>query len=312
MAARYAAARADLEEVERRIRDWRDGGFRTPSGVETFYASVGPRDAADSVATTIHHAWLTSYVRGVLDDERIPGDLSPAVTGDTFRFGLMKLLVEGRGPGNPRGLGSYDAAREESVFFDDVRTPVVESSHEVALRAVEEALAFLRSAPTAPGRGGYGTDDWDAWRWGLRHMVRFDSLVGSALGGDGSLDLLLDMFRITPATVPLATGLPAGDARAMLPHFPRPGDHLEVDAANPGLDLDDWTYGSGPVFRMVIALGPSGVRGRNVLPGGQSGFPGDPHFDDQARLWLGNETYPMRFTPAEVAEGATGFERFVR
>jgi penicillin amidase len=312
MAARFAAARADFEEVERRMRAWAEGGFRTPSGVETFYASVGPRDVADSVATTIHHAWLTSYVRGVLDDERIPGDLSPAVTVDTFRFGLMKLLVDGRGPGNPRRLGSYDPTREESVFFDDVRTPEIESSREVALRAIEEALAFLRSAPTAPGRGGYGTTDWDAWRWGLRHMVRFDSLVGSALGGDGSLDLLLNMFRITPATVPLATGLPAGDPRAMLPHFPRPGDHLEVDAANPGLDLDDWTYGSGPVFRMVIALGPSGVRGRNILPGGQSGFPGDPHFDDQARLWLGNQTYPLRFTPAEVAEGATGFERFVR
>ena len=101
-----------------------------------------------------------------------------------------------------------------------------------------------------------------------------------------------------------------GDPRLTLPHFPRPGDHLELDAGNPGFDLDDWTHGSGPVFRMVVALGPSGVRGEIILPGGQSGRPSDDHFDDQARLWLANRTIPMRFTVEEVVMGATGMERF--
>ena len=313
LAARFTAARADFEEVERRIIAWRDAGYQTPSGVETFYAPIAAGDAEHSVATTIHHVWLTRYVRGVLDDERIPGDLSPAVTGDTFRFGLLKLMIGGRGAGNPRGLGSFDPTTNESVFFDDVTTPQIESSREIALRAIEEGLTFLRSAQTAPGRGGYGTSDWDAWRWGLRHAVRFDSLVGAELGSgtpNPAFDALLESFQITPDTVPLFPGLAAGDPRVGLPHFPRPGDHLGVDAANPGLDFDDWSHGSGPVFRMVIALGPDGVRGQNVLPGGQSGFPGTPHFDDQARKWLANETYPMRFLPGEVAAGATGFERF--
>ena len=111
--------------------------------------------------------------------------------------------------------------------------------------------------------------------------------------------------------LPLMPDLPTSDPRASLPHFPRPGDHLEVDAANPGFGLDDWTHGSGPVFRMVIALSPEGVRGRNILPGGQSGFPRDPHFNDQTRLWLANETLPMRYLPSEVAEGAVSLERFV-
>jgi len=313
MAARFTAARVDFEEVERRILAWRDAGNPTPSGVETFYAPIAPGDAESSVATTIHHAWLTSYVRGVLDDERIPGDLSPAVTGDTFRFGLLKLIVGGRGAGNTAGLGSFDPTTNESVFFDDVATTDIESSQEIALRAIEQALTFLRSPQTEPGRGGYGTSEWDAWRWGLRHMVRFESLVGSELGAsDPALSVLLETFNITTETLPLFDGLLAGDPRSRLTHFPRPGDHLDVDAANPGLDLDDWTHGSGPVFRMVIALGPDGVRGRNVLPGGQSGFPADPHFDDQARKWLANETYPMRYLPDEVAAGATGYERFVR
>lgn len=313
MAARWRAAQADYEEVERRIERWRDADFPTPSGVETFYASVGPDDVAHSVATSIFHAWMVKYIDEVLGDERIPSLLSPAVTGDTFRMQTMLLLEQGRGVGNPRGLGSFDPSTNESVFFDDVRTPEVESSREIGLRALDLALAFLRSPPNERLRGGFGTNDWNAWRWGYRHQVRFDSLVGSQLGSGDSPELaaLLRPFRITPAELPLAPALEPTDPRASLPHFPRPGDQFDVDAANPGLDTDDWTYGSGPVFRMVIALGPRGVRGANILPGGQSGFPGDPHFADQAALWLGNQTVPMRYLPEEVAAGAISAERFV-
>ena len=59
---------------------------------------------------------------------------------------------------------------------------------------------------------------------------------------------------------------------------------------------------------MVIALGPEGVEGYNIIPGGQSGLTRSAHFDDQARLWLGNQTIPMRFTPEEVVEGGVGRE----
>ncbi len=312
MASAWSAARADYEEVERRVTGWRDRGFHTPSGVETFYAPLGPDDVADSVATSIFHAWFATYVREVLGDEGIPGDLSPAVTGDTFRMQTMLLMENGRGAGNPLDLGSFDPATNESVFFDDLGTPEVESSREIALRSLDHAIAFLRSPPTETLRGGFGTSDWDGFRWGYRHQVRFDSLVGSQLGGSSSpeLELLLSSFRITPRQLPLMPDLPMDDPRASLPHFPRPGDQFDVDAANPGLDTDDWTYGSGPVFRMVIALGPGGVRGQNILPGGQSGIPTSPHFSDQAAYWLGNRTIPLRYLPEEVAAGAVSVERF--
>jgi penicillin amidase len=313
LAARWAASQADYEEIERRIEAWRDAGFPTPSGVETFYAPLAAGDQAHSVATSIFHAWLSTYIGEVLGDEGIPGDLSPAVTGDTFRMQTMLLMEQGRGAGNPLALGSFDPATSESVFFDDLRTPDVESSREIGVRAIDLALTFLRSPPNEDLRGGFGTDDWDEWRWGYRHQVRFDSLVGNALGGGGSaeLDLLLSSFRITPDVLPLMPDLPMEDPRASLPHFPRPGDQFDVDAANPGLDTNDWTHGSGPVFRMVIALGPDGVRGQNILPGGQSGFPNNPHFADQAELWLANQTIPMRYLPEEVAAGAVSIERFI-
>lgn len=309
--ALYDAEQAAMDDVEARLRAWLAAGLSTPSGVETFYSTPAPEDAADAVATSIFHAWFTRWLRGILDDEGFDASLSFAVTGDTFRTGVLRRLVDGRGPGNPEGLGSWDPAREESVFFDDVRTPEVEESLEIAIRALRDGLAFLRSEPTGPGTGGFGSDDPNDWIWGLRHGVRYDSLLSDFLGGDPMFGFLLDMFSVTPEDLPLAEDLPATDPRAGLTFFPRPGDQFDVDAANPGLSGERFTHGAGPVFRMVIRLGPDGVRGENILPGGQSGLTNSEFFTDQAELWLGNRTRPMRYTPEEVVEGALGRETFL-
>lgn len=312
MAARWAANQAVYEEVERRIAEWRDAGYPTPSGVETFY-SPAPTDAEReaAVATTIFNHWFPRFIAGVLGDEGIDRALSPAVTGDTYTMQTIDLLVRGRGEGNPLGLASWKPETQESVFFDDVTTPEVESSQEIGLRALDQALEWLRSPPTAPDTGGFGTDDMSQWLWGLRHHVRFESLLADFLGDQPGLSSLLDLFSITTERLPLAESIPAGDPREGQRWFPRPGDQFDVDAANPGLDGETFGHGSGPVFRMVIALGPSGVRGQNIVPGGQSGNPDSEHFADQVRLWLANETLPMRYLPEEVAEGAVSRQRFV-
>jgi penicillin amidase len=148
-----------------------------------------------------------------------------------------------------------------------------------------------------------------AWIWGYRHWVHFDSILLELLSGSG-FEALTEPFAITPAQIPLADGMSPVDPRASLPGFPRPGDQFAVDAANPGLDGETFDYGSGPVFRMVIALGPDGVEGHNILPGGQSGQIDSAFFSDQAELWLGNQTWPMRFTVDEVLAGAVGRETF--
>jgi acyl-homoserine lactone acylase PvdQ len=122
---------------------------------------------------------------------------------------------------------------------------------------------------------------------------------------------LIEQFSITPRRIPLAEGITEGDPRMGLTFFPRPGDQFDVDAANPGLSGERFTHGSGPVFRMVIRLGPDGVRGANIIPQGQSGLTDSPHFDDQVRFWLANRTIPMRWTPEEVVAGAMGRETFL-
>ena len=63
-------------------------------------------------------------------------------------------------------------------------------------------------------------------------------------------------------------------------------------------------------MRTVISLGPAGVSGMSIIPGGQNGNPTSEFFDDQAARWLANEASPVRFTPEQVADGAVGRERF--
>jgi penicillin G amidase len=123
--------------------------------------------------------------------------------------------------------------------------------------------------------------------------------------------LLAGPFSITTRRLPLAADIPDGDPRGDLRWFPRPGDFFAVDAANAPLTLDaDYTYGNGPVMRMVVELRDGEVRGQNILPGGQSGVTSSDHFDDQAGDWLGNQTIPMRFSVDDVVAGAVSREAF--
>ena len=92
-----------------------------------------------------------------------------------------------------------------------------------------------------------------------------------------------------------------GEARALLALGATPA------ALERGAVLGGWLLALGG---LVIALGPDGVEGQNILPGGQSGNPDSEFFCDQSRKWLANETVPMRYTPAEVVAGAVGRERY--
>ena len=256
----------------------------------------------------LFNAWFPRYQQQVLDDEGLPGVWRP--NGTTGRLRLLQAMLDGRGPGNPAALASTDPATGESAFFDILGTEIVERSHEVALLSLVDALDFLASAPTEDGRGGFGTDDMGAYLWGLKHQVTFDSVLAEFLGDDPTYSFLTDQFAITTDTLPLADALASDDPRAALLHFPRPGDNEAVDAADPGYGGTDFRYGSGPVFRLVVRLGPNGADGLDVLPGGQSALIDSPHFADQAALWLGNDALPLRFGLRAVLAGAVGREDF--
>jgi len=308
MAAIYDTDPESFDEVTERLESWLSAGALASSGVESFYHQPASGDLENAVATSIFNAWFNRFLSGVLDDEGLPDVWEP--TGATGRMRGLTRLMDGRGADNPEALVSWNSETDESAFFDVLGTDAVETSDEVAMIALSNALEFLRSEPVEDGEGGYGTDNMDEWLWGLRHVVKFESLLGDFIGG-GDFDFLVDQFSITTLKLPLEVGMDNDDPRQDLQWFPRPGDNLVVDAANPGFDFEDPSYGSGPVFRMVIGLDGGVVSGRNILPGGQSAITESEYFDDQAALWLANETVPLRFHLEDVLEVAVSRETYV-
>lgn len=306
LAALYAPNAERLAEVSERLSAWAVRGFVAHSGVETFYGTPTADEKKDAAATMIFNASFRRFLASVWNDEGIIAER----WGGESRVATLARYLAGRGPNNPAELTSWDANTGESVFFDRLGTPVVESSDELMVEAVLAALEWLEG-PGGQGAGGFGSDDMDTWLWGLRHQARFESILAGFIGDDPALSLITGQFAITTDIHPLAASLPAGDPRRGLRWFPRGGDQWAVDASNPGLGGDGYTYGSGPAMRIWFALKDGNVEGGFVLPGGQSGITTSPYFADQTRLWLGNEYLPVRFAPADVAAGAIGRELYV-
>jgi penicillin amidase len=305
LGALYAAHAADFAQARGYLGDWT---LEAASGVATFYHTPGEHEARDAVATMLFNTWLPRFLDRVWGDEPV-GDLFPyqpfyAQNATTLAY------LDARHTPDP-ALHAIDPATGEAVFFDRTETPESETADEDILEALAGSIAFLQGPPgDAPGQGGFGNDDMSTWLWGMRHQVRFESLLAGFLGADSSFSALTDRFAINTSILPLAPGLSRDDPRAALRWFPRGGDNFSTDAAEPEYGAYENHYTHGPVMRMVIALGPDGVQGQNIIPGGQSALTDSPFFADQAALWLGNQTWPLRFAVDEVVAGATGRETY--
>lgn len=291
-----------VDQAVARLQKWHDAGTPALSGVPTFYHTLAEGELDHAVATSIFNAWFGRFLGKVFDDEGV--DLWEPWGADAHTRALS-WIRDGRGADNPKKQASWNPATQESAFFDILGTPEIESSREVALLALQEALVSLPKKVE-----GFGTDDMAQWLYGYRHGVHFDSILASFLGSNAEFSALTEQFSINPQmdAMKLAEKFDKGDQRANLTQFPRGGDAFAVDAAG-GINSDG--YGSGPVFRMVIAMGKTKTTGQNILPGGQSGMTDSPHFYDQARLWLANQAWPLRYEVDDVVAGAVGREVYV-
>ncbi|MCO4748350.1 MAG: penicillin acylase family protein, partial [Proteobacteria bacterium] len=305
----YSANQARFDEVALRLEAWQTRGLDAASGVETFYhPTVDDNEHDDAVATMIFNVWMADTMGRILNDEGVPGAAWQG-GGSAGRLRALDTMFDSRGPNNPLGLDGYNATTEEHVFFDIRGTAQVEQSDEVVLLALQDSLNFLESAPTGDGTGGFGSTDMDTYVWGLRHQVRFGSLVGSYID-DPLFATVFNSFAITTDVLPLEDGMAPTDPRAELEWFPRPGDNRNIDAANPGFSGRRFTHGSGPVMRMVFAMGEES-EGINVIPGGVSGRLESENFTDQTGLWLANEALPVPLGADQVAEQGLSRETYL-
>lgn len=66
--------------------------------------------------------------------------------------------------------------------------------------------------------------------------------------------------------------------------------------------------GNGPSWRMVVELEPGAVKGWGVYPGGQSGNPGSPHYDDMVESWRTGQLFELNFLRSEPSVYQYKFE----
>jgi penicillin amidase len=130
-----------------------------------------------------------------------------------------------------------------------------------------EALGWLRAELG---------DDPAGWEWGRVHRITF----GHALGVQKPLD---QVFNRGPVPI-------GGDTDTPLQTASLPG---------PGFENDAWS----PSMRLLIDLGDLSAS-QSVLPVGQSGQLGSPHYDDQVALWSKGEYHPMLWTREQVERNA--------
>jgi penicillin G amidase len=186
----------------------------------------------DDVASSIIQSWFVRLVRDTFEDEM--GDTLfhdwTQLTNIPFRV-TVKLLSSGT-----------------SAWFDDVRTPEVETRDDILRRALREALADLR------GRLGEETKNW---RWGELHRVTMRHPFGLVKPLDR-------VFNIGP--------------------FPADGGSTALVSNEYSL-TDPFAVTVGASFRQVFDLGAA-ARVHSILPSGESGQVFHPHYRDQTALWL--------------------------
>jgi len=229
-------------------------------------AADGSPEATSAAAAAVFNVWLSFMVNYALDDEK--GLLS---VGDRSRAMLLLKMFEA-----PETMATWDATSQVSPIWNDQTTAdVTETKGQIVLKALTATLAWLANPEVVGPKnsGGFGSADWNDWRWGALHT------------------LTLPHNLVPTFAIPDPTVMPDG--------FPRHCDNFCVDASHPGMTDRKFTYSSGPAIRHVMEL-TSPVTRRGVLPGGQSERPTDPHYKDQALLYANNEAPVIPYLTADV------------
>ncbi|NET73864.1 MAG: penicillin acylase family protein, partial [Sphaerospermopsis sp. SIO1G2] len=158
------------------------------------------------------------------------------------------------------------ATNEHDLWWDDVATQnTIEKRDDIVLRSLQKTVTWLMN--------NHGRRP-AAWTWGNVHQATFRS---NPLGQSG-IGFLESQVNIGP--------------------FPVDGGEGTVNAV--GWDWDEpAAVNWHPSMRMIVDMGDFD-RSLAVIPTGQSGHPGHPHYDDLAPMWLEGEFHPQWYSRTAV------------
>jgi acyl-homoserine lactone acylase PvdQ len=239
--------------------------------------------ATDSVATSIFNVWMHFFLARALGDEyaELGWDVFAVENNLSVRVAVA-LLAE------PDSLRSGLAPQTGQPILCDDRTTTgggaVESCDDVALLALDDAIAWLASAQ------GFGSDDPATWVWGGLHTLTLEPLFPE------------DSLNLPP---------PDDPDPALRRGFPRAGDNFVINRADCGFDLDFRQNADGPAQRFLAEVEPGGtIRARMALPGGLVYHRQSPHYRDLLdEYYLPDRHFDVPYATAEIVDH--GEERWV-
>ncbi|MCP3980667.1 MAG: penicillin acylase family protein [bacterium] len=287
------AADARVAEAVGRLAAW---DFSTPTGIiqgfdpgDNPLAPVPPSQAEidASVAATIYSVWRGQAIGRTIDTTlaTLPVPLIEYTPGSSQAMtGLRKLLEDYPTTGGT-GASLLNFFQVPGVVDAFDRRDII------LLGELQESLDLLASATFAAAFDN--STSQEDYRWGKLHRIVF----AHPLGGP---------FNIPP------TGHPS-NLEPDLPGFARAGGLGAVDASAHSARADgvnEFMFGSGPSRRVIATMTAEGPDVLEVIPGGESGTPGDPHSNDQLGLWLVNAYKPLPIDLADVNEITVDVETF--
>ncbi len=200
----------------------------------------------DDVPTAIFEAFFSALIKNIYRDEM--GD-------ELFRQYIFLANM-------PYRVTLALLNDSSSVWFDDITTAPVETSHAIVRKSLHDALNYLRGT-----LGG----EVKEWRWGRLHTLTLKHPFGD-------IDVLRSIFNVGPFEVGgSGTTVNNGEYRMTEP----------------------FAMTLGPSMRTIVSFAdPKGAL--SVLPSGQSGQPLHDHYSDQTPLWKNGEYHRMPITREEV------------
>ena len=167
----------------------------------------------------------------------------------------------------PRAIRAL-ISKASSAWFDDINSPQKESKEDIIAISVAQTIQQLKKE--------FG-DDKTNWSWGKKHTLTFEH----ALGKKKPLDYI---FNIGP--------------------FPVGGSHLTINKKQFSYQTP-YHANVGASYRMIVDFSNMSVA-QHVLPTGESGQIGSPHYKDQVDLYLNGKYHPAWIERTDVDQHAEG------
>ena len=252
--------------------------FSTPTGIDTGYdasetngvlTSPSQAEIANSVAATIYAAWRSKFMANTIDavDKALT---LPSLPPQQQTLSALRFLLDNFNLSGGRGSSGVNFFNVPNVTDAAVRRDII------ILKSMADGIAMLASDEFAPAFNK--STNLSDYRWGKLHRVVFAHLMGNLYSPGAPFGQL-----------PLPS-LPN------LPGVSTDGGMSTVDAATHSAranTVNGFMFTSGPNRRYVGDLNKLAVLGQSSLPGGVSGDPRSPWFNNLLMQWLTNDTFPV-------------------